>query len=199
MIKPRLTPLISAILVLSGFAGGSAHAVEDSSGSPSAQPSKPAWWQSFIPSLPAAKLTEVAKKRHLYAGVGMTQELLHGTAEWLNPYGIAYAKAGVFYAGDRPVGGQVGFRYPYHLTGQDGDGYYIGTYAGLIDLVSLDGEDQTRLGAGIDLAYVLVDRERISTLSVGIGAAQGKQGVKGSKVATEPLIQFAYNLSFGLR
>ncbi|NNG76481.1 hypothetical protein HLH10_09175 [Acinetobacter sp. ANC 4277] len=150
------------------------------------------------PYLPEAKLTpESAKTWNV--GAGFTQELIHVNAEWVNPYGIAYAKAGVFIDDDYTPGGQVGFRYPYHLTGKDKNGYYIGVYAGHIDSKSVDNELKAQLGAGVDLAYVLLSKERISSFSIGIGAGEKLEDRNGNVVAeTEPKIQFSYTLSIGL-
>lgn len=150
------------------------------------------------PYLPEAKLTpESAKAWNV--GAGFTQELIHVNAEWVNPYGIAYAKAGVFIDDDYTAGGQVGFRYPYHLTGKDKNGYYVGVYAGHIDSKSVDNELKAQLGAGVDLAYVLLSKERISSFSIGIGAGEELEDRNGNVVAkTEPRIQFSYTLSICL-
>ena len=150
------------------------------------------------PYLPEAKLAaESATAWNIVAG--FTQELLHMNVEWVNPYGIAYAKAGVFIDDDYTAGGQVGFRYPYHLTGKDKNGYYIGVYAGHIESKGVDNEYKARLGAGVDLAYVLLSSERISTFSVGIGAGEELKDKSGYVVAeTEPRLQFSYTLSIGL-
>lgn len=150
------------------------------------------------PYLPEAKLTlDSAKTWNV--GAGFTQKLLHANAEWVNPYGIAYAKAGVFLNDDKNPGAQVGFRYPYHLTGKDKNGYYIGVYAGHIESKPVDNEYEARLGAGVDLAYVLLSKERISSFSVGIGAGEELEDRNGNVVAeTEPRIQFSYTLSIGL-
>ncbi|CAB1214402.1 hypothetical protein SFB21_1549 [Acinetobacter bouvetii] len=150
------------------------------------------------PYLPEAKLTSDSAKTW-NVGAGFTQKLLHLNAEWVNPYGIAYAKAGVFYNDDYNVGAQVGFRYPYHLTGTDKNGYYVGVYAGHIDSKRVDDGHKERLGAGVDLAYVLLSKERISSFSVGIGAGEELKDRSGNVVAeTEPRLQFSYTLSFGL-
>lgn len=105
-------------------------------------------------------------------GAGVTQKLLHTNLEWVNPYGIAYAKAGVFINDDYPVGGQLGFRFPVHFTGKDKNGYYLGVYAGHIDSKKVDGEYESRLGGGVDLAYVFLVLNE-SALSVW-GLVQGK-------------------------
>ncbi|MCO8041589.1 hypothetical protein OC498_01585 [Acinetobacter bohemicus] len=132
-------------------------------------------------------------------GAGLTQKMLHLNTEWVNPYGIAYVKGGVFINDDKTVGAQVGFRYPAHLTGKDKNGYYIGAYAGHIDTKQVDRQDKARLGAGVDLAYVLLNSERISSFSIGIGAGEKLEDRNGRVVAeTEPRLQFSYTLSIGL-
>ena len=148
--------------------------------------------------LPTAKLKDhTAELNKIYGGIGMTNRLAHGNAEIVTPYGIAYGKVGVFTNGE-DVGGQVGFRYPYYLTGADQNGYYVGVYAGHIENAKIDNQQKQRLGAGIDLAYVLLSKQRISTLSVGIGAGEKLTGRYGSETELEPEIQFSYSLSFGI-
>lgn len=148
--------------------------------------------------LPEAKL-EKGTTATWNVGVGITQKLVHANLEWVNPYGIAYTKAGAFYNDDNEFGAQVGFRYPYHLTGKDKNGYYIGAYAGHIDSKVVNGEDKARLGGGVDFSYVMLSQERISTLSVGLGAGEKLKSKSGHVVAdTEPKIQFSYTLSIGL-
>lgn len=148
--------------------------------------------------LPEAKLAG-HKVSTWNVGAGLTQKLLHLNGEWVNPYGIAYVKAGVFTNGDNTVGGQVGFRYPLHLTGTEKNGYYLGAYAGTLDSKRVDNNYESRLGAGVDLAFVWLNNERVSTFSVGIGAAEKLTNKDGSVVEdTEPQLQFSYTLSFGL-
>ena len=148
--------------------------------------------------LPQAELAAGAGQA-LYAGAGFTQKMIHLNAEWANPYGIAYAKAGAFLNGDKTFGGQLGFRYPVHFTGKDQNGYYLGAYAGHIDSKDTGNEYESRLGGGADLAYVMLSSERISTFSVGIGAGEKLTGQDGRTVAeTEPKLQFSYTLSIGL-
>ena len=74
---------------------------------------------------------EPAQAKAFNVGVGFTQKLLHLNTEWVNPYGIAYVKGGVFLDDDRTIGGQAGFRYPAHLTGKDKNGYYAGFMPGI--------------------------------------------------------------------
>ena len=63
----------------------------------------------------------------------------------------------------------------------------------------INGKEKTRLGAGVDLAYVWLNPERISTFSVGIGAGERMKNGRGEVIEkTEPTIQFSYTLSFGL-
>ncbi len=88
---------------------------------------------------------------------------------------------------------------PYHFTGKDKNGYYIGAYAGHLESKVVDQKEKARLGAGVDLAYVLLSRERISTFSVGIGAGEKLEDRAGRVIAeTEPKLQFSYTLSVGL-
>lgn len=132
-------------------------------------------------------------------GAGFTQKIIHVNGEWVNPYGITYAKAGVFLNDDKTPGGQVGFRHPVHFTGKDKNGYYVGAYAGYIDTKKVDGDDEARLGGGIDLAYVMLSSERISTFSVGLGAGEKLEDKSGNVIAEiEPRLQISYTLSIGL-
>ncbi|WP_288386367.1 hypothetical protein [uncultured Acinetobacter sp.] len=132
-------------------------------------------------------------------GLGVTQQLAHVNGEWVNPYGIAYLKAGAYLNGDHTFGGQVGYRYPYYLTGKNQNGYYLGVYAGTLESRRVDNDYTSRLGGGVDLAYVWLNKDRISTFSVGIGAAEALKNTDGSTVVdTKPQLQFAYTLSFGL-
>lgn len=148
--------------------------------------------------LPPAKLKEhTASLNTVYGGIGMTNKLVHTNAEIVTPYGIAYGKLGVFTNGE-DAGGQVGFRLPYHLTGTDQNGYYFGVYAGHTENAKVDGEQKLRLGAGIDLSYVLLSKQRISTASVGVGASEKLTGRYGTETKIVPKLQFAYSLSFGL-
>ncbi len=50
--------------------------------------------------LPEAKLAD-HKASTWNVGAGFTQKLLHLNGEWVNPYGIAYAKVGAFLNGDK--------------------------------------------------------------------------------------------------
>ena len=132
-------------------------------------------------------------------GAGFTQQLLHANLEWVNPYGIAYAKVGAFLNDDNEVGGQVGFRYPYYLTGTDKNGYYVGVFAGHVDSKNYGGKKQANLGIGADLAYVWLNRERISTLAVGAGVREALDDENGDTIKkAQPIIQISYSLSFGL-
>ncbi len=151
--------------------------------------------QTFLPD---AKLTD-AQASTWNIGAGFTKKMIHINPEWVNPYGIGYVKGGVFLDDDKTLGAQVGFRYPAHLTGKDKNGYYVGVYAGHIQSKRVDGEYEARLGGGVDLAYVMLSSERISTFSIGIGAGEELTNRNGDVVAeTEPQLQFSYTLSIGL-
>ena len=146
--------------------------------------------------LPPAKIKS-EQVSALNIGAGITKKLAHLNGEWANPYGIAYAKAGAFTNDDHEIGGQVGFRYPFVLNGKDANGFYLGAFAGHLRSVPINGSDELQLGGGVDLSYVLLNKERISTISVGVTA--GEELKDGSRVVreTEPELQFAYTLSMG--
>ena len=132
------------------------------------------------------------------AGAGMTMKLAHVNVEWVNPYGIAYAKVGAFVSGNHEFGTQVGFRMPVVLTGTDLNGYYLGVYGGHLKSKKINESlDDTQLGGGVDLSYVLLSKDRISTFSVGMGA--GDESKNGNEIVfeTRPQLQFSYTLSVG--
>ncbi|ENV55431.1 MULTISPECIES: hypothetical protein [Acinetobacter] len=148
--------------------------------------------------MPEAKLEnkDVAKWN---VGLGITQKLGHLNVEWINPYGIAYVKGGAYVNGDHAIGGQAGFRYPYYLTGTQENGYYIGFYAGSLDSHRVNDDYKSRFGGGLDLAFVWLNKERVSTVSVGIGAGEALKDASGvTVVESKPQLQFSYTLSFGL-
>lgn len=152
-------------------------------------------WQDYLPE---AKLKS-SDTSTLNAGAGLTQKLAHFNGEWVNPYGIAYAKLGAFVNGDHEFGGQVGFRYPVVLNGTDKNGFYVGVYGGSLKSKKVDNGDKVQYGAGVDLSYVLLNKERISTFSVGMGAGSELHDRNGNMIEeTRPQIQFAYTLSVGL-
>ena len=147
--------------------------------------------------IPEAKLKSEDAAR-FNVGAGMTMKLVHFNAEWVNPYGIAYTKLGAFMNGEHIFGGQLGFRYPTFLNGVDKNGFYVGVYGGHIKSKAISTKsDKAQLGAGVDLAYVLLNKERISTFSIGMGAA--KKVTSGDTTIAEgrPEFQASYSLSFG--
>lgn len=152
-------------------------------------------WQDYLPE---AKLKS-SDAATFNVGAGLTQKLAHINGEWVTPYGIAYTKLGAFINGDHELGGQIGFRYPAYLNGTDKNGFYVGVYGGSLKSKKVDNSDEVQYGAGVDLSYVLLNKERISTFSVGIGAGSELHDRGGNMVEeTRPQIQFAYSLSFGL-
>lgn len=154
-------------------------------------------WKDYVPKLPEAKL-KPADASTLNAGAGITQKLAHVNAEWVNPYGIAYAKLGAFLNNDHELGGQIGFRYPIALNGTDKNGFYLGAYGGSLKSKKIDNEDKVQYGGGVDLSYVLLNKERISTFSVGVGAGSKLHDSRGKLIEdTDPRLQFSYTLSVG--
>lgn len=147
--------------------------------------------------LPEPKIKTDGLKK-VYAGVGLTSDLLHFNAELPTGYGTVYAKAGSFLGGANEVAGQVGFRYPYHLTGTDQNGYYFGGFAGHIESGSLDREDYNRLGAGVELSYVWLNSSRLSAASIGIGIGERKKSSTGEENKPKPMVLFGYSFNFGI-
>ncbi|NHB58393.1 hypothetical protein G9F32_10265 [Acinetobacter sp. 194] len=130
-------------------------------------------------------------------GIGMTQKLAHLNAEWVNPYGIGYAKLGAFINDGHEAGGQIGYRYPAFLNGKDYNGFYVGAFGGQLKSKEVGTKTESQFGGGIDLSYVLLNKDRISTISVGLAA--GQEVKQGDYVVYEskPELQFSYTLSFG--
>lgn len=89
-------------------------------------------------------------------------------------YGNLYVKVGGFLDGPKEAAGQIGFRYPYYLTGTDKNGYYFGGFVGHVETKSIDGKKYNRLGAGGELSYVWMDNSRVSAASIGIGFGEQK-------------------------
>lgn len=147
--------------------------------------------------LPEAKLKN-ANVSTLNAGAGITQQMAHLQGEWVNPYGIAYAKAGFFINGDNEPAGQVGFRYPVILSGTEKNGYYLGVFGGSLRSKATRNDDKVAYGGGVDLSYVWLNKERISTLSVGLGVGSELHDGNATILERKPLLQIAYTLSVGL-
>lgn len=153
-------------------------------------------YADFSSYYPEAKLkTENFSKFNV--GAGLTHKLAHTNIEYVNTYGIGYAKLGAFLNDDHSIGAQIGFRYPVVLGSKDLNGFYLGAFAGHLQSRSVRGSDETQLGGGIDLAYVMLNKERISTFSVGIKA--GEEITNGNQVIfeTKPELQLSYTLSVG--
>jgi hypothetical protein len=147
--------------------------------------------------LPEPKIKTEGLKS-VYAGVGLTSDLLHFSAESPTAYGTVYAKAGSFLGGADKAAGQVGFRYPYHLTGTDQNGYYLGGFVGHIESASMNREDYNRLGAGLELSYVWLNRSRLSAASIALGVGERKKGSGGQEDKPQPKILFGYTFNFGI-
>lgn len=130
-------------------------------------------------------------------GIGITQKIAHVNAEWANPYGIVYGKAGAFVNDDHAFGGQLGFRYPVALNAKDFNGFYLGAFAGHLKSKAVNTHDETQVGGGVDLSYVMLNKERISTFSVGVAAGEEVKVGNAVIFETKPEIQFAYSLSVG--
>lgn len=144
---------------------------------------------------PAADTTGLKK---VYAGVGITNELYHLNTEIPTGYGNMYVKLGAFIDGPSEPAGQIGFRYPYFLTGTDKNGYYFGGFLGHVETRTIDSKKENRLGAGGELSYVWMNSSRVSVASVGIGVGEGKKDRSGNKEDSKPMIMFGYSFNFGI-
>lgn len=147
--------------------------------------------------LPAPVLKTEGLKT-VYGGAGFTNDFVHLNTELPTPYGTVYAKAGTFLSGSNDPAGLVGFRYPYSLTGEDLNGYYVGGFVGHISSDSIDNKEYNRLGLGGELSYVWMNSARISAASVGLGVGQRKTGKNGTEDKPKPMVLFSYSLNFGL-
>lgn len=147
---------------------------------------------------------QLPKNTHpIYLGLGLSNELMHAIAEKPTSVGNFYAKVGQFYDGEG-VAGQVGYRYPYKLTGKNNNGIYVGAFIGHVendrDSSNPVVEDQrfNRLGAGADLSYLWFDSSRIGALSMGVYVPEKTKLKDGTKRETEPALMFSFSLAAGL-
>lgn len=132
----------------------------------------------------------------VYVGVGFTNALVHANAEVPTPYGNVYAKVGQFYDG-QGLAGQVGWRYPYAMTGVDKNGYYLGGFVGHIENDRLDGERYNRLGAGAEVSYVWMNDARAGAASVAIGAGEQTSSKTGEQKFSKPMMVFSITFGIG--
>ena len=153
-------------------------------------------WTDYLPE---PKLKDI-KTAPVYVGVGLSNKLAHVNAEYVNQYAIGYVKAGAFWNGENDVGVQAGVRFPVHLNGKDGNGFYIGVLGGQIETNPVAWNDyDVRLGAGIDFSYVKMSDARISTFSVGVLGVEKVEAPDGRTIQqAKPRLQFSYTMSFGL-
>lgn len=154
---------------------------------------------AWTDALPEPQLKDV-KGAPVYVGLGISNKLMHANAEYANDYGIAHVKVGSFWNGDNDFGVQAGVRFPVHLNGKDGNGFYIGVFGGQIETNPVArNEYDVRLGAGVDFSYVKMSEARISTFSVGVVGVEKVESPEGRTIEqAKPRLQFAYSMSFGL-
>lgn len=142
---------------------------------------------------------DTAGLKTVYAGFGFTTEMVHVNAEVPTGFGNVYAKVGGFLNSDENnVAALVGFRYPYSLTGEDKNGYYLGAFAGHIEESDVGGKKYNRLGAGPEISYVWADKTRISAASIGIGFGEHKKGSNGERDPSHPVVMVSYTINFGV-
>lgn len=132
----------------------------------------------------------------VYVGLGFSNALVHGNAEVPTPYGNVYARVGQFYDGEG-VAGQLGWRYPYAMTGVDKNGYYLGGFVGHIENDRLDGERYNRLGGAVELSYVWMNAARAGSASVAIGAGEQTSSEAGEQKFSKPMVVFSFTFGIG--
>lgn len=141
---------------------------------------------------------DLPKNTHaFYAGVGLSNGFMHFLAEKPTRIGNFYAKIGQFYGGTG-VAGQVGYRYPYKLTGVNNNGVYVGAFAGHVADDRKDGKRYNRLGAGIDISYLWFDASRIGALSMGLYFAEPTKEANGERKEIKPKLMASISLAAGL-
>lgn len=139
---------------------------------------------------------DLKQLRKVYVGVGFKNALVHVQAEAPTPYGIYYGNVGQFLDG-QGIAVQAGVRYPYLLTGEDQNGYYVGGFVGHVENDRLDGDRYNRLGAGLEFSYLFLNKNRSSAASVGIGAGIPETGDNGVKKRSKPMAFFSYTFGVG--
>lgn len=132
----------------------------------------------------------------VYVGVGISNAFVNANVEAPTPYGNVYAKMGQFYDG-QGVAGQVGWRYPYAMTGVDKNGYYLGGFVGHIENDSLDFERYNRLGGAAELSYVWMNAQRMGSASIAIGAGEQTTGKNGEQKFSKPMMVFSITFGIG--
>ncbi len=142
---------------------------------------------------------KIGDLHRVYAGIGLTNDFVHVNADMPTPYGDVYVKAGQYFNNGKGVAVQAGWRYPYAYTGVDQNGYYLGAFAGHVDGVLVDNTHKNRLGGGLELSYLMLNRSRMASFSVGIGAGQEVKSSTGVLIKkVEPMVFFGASVGFGL-
>lgn len=136
-----------------------------------------------------------ARGNHLYYGVGMFSDMMNVNLEHVSGYGNVMLRVGQFRKGEA-IAANVSWRR--HIDGLDGfqPGMYIGAFGGQVVNERLNGDDELRLGAGVEMGYHWVREYTRSELTVGLGAAEpltfGKKEYKA-----EPTVFVSYTIALG--
>jgi len=142
--------------------------------------------------------TRVDNLHSYYVGLGDTNSLLHVGIEAPTQFGHVYAKVGEF-ANGKTLAGQVGFRMPYlYVHEKDNDGVYFGAYAGDIENAGINGKHRNRLGAALEMSYLLLNKTSLTAASVSIGFAKTDKNGELDQQKVSPILMFGLTWGFGV-
>jgi len=142
--------------------------------------------------------TRVDNLHSYYVGLGDTNSLLHVGIEAPTQFGHVYAKVGEF-ADGKQIAGQVGFRMPYlYVHEKDNDGVYFGAYAGDIENAGISGKHRNRLGAALEMSYLLLNKTSLTAASVSLGFAKTDKNGELDQQKVTPILMFGLTWGFGV-
>ena len=133
----------------------------------------------------------------VYAGFGITRDLMHLNAEMPTKWANVYIKGGQFINGSG-IAGQVGFRKAYKYTSTDKTGYYFGGFVGHTFPDHLDGDRYNRLGAGGEMSYVWQNASRLNSVSVTLSLTKGETEANGNTLQQDVKIGFGATIQVPL-
>lgn len=144
----------------------------------------------------AAPVTTVAERgNHLYLGVGMFSDMMNVNAEYVSGLGNVMLRLGKFRKGEALA---ANLSWRRHIDGLDGyqPGMYVGVFGGQIVNERVNGGDELRLGAGVEMGYHWVKEYTRSELTVGLGAAEPLQ-VGRQEYKAEPTLFVSLTIALG--
>lgn len=142
-----------------------------------------------------APASVAARGNHLYYGAGMFSDMLNVNIEHVADYGNVMLRLGQFRKGESLA---ANLSWRRHIDGLDGfqPGIYIGVFGGQVVNERINGDDELRLGAGVEMGYHWVREYTRSELTVGLGAAEPLT-VGKKEYDAEPTLFVSYTISLG--